>query len=70
MYVGVTLEYEGYVCDNLPAYKAAILLCLLFTAVETFTIELLFVTARVAVDMDIYGYIHMWISELGHIIDI
>jgi len=46
-----TLEYE----DNLPAYKAAILLRILFEAVEMRTVELLYVIARVAVDMDIHG---------------
>jgi len=24
---------------------------------------------RVAIDMDIHGYIHMWISDLGHAVD-
>ena len=27
-------------------------------------------TARLAVDMDIHGYIHVWISDLSHPLDI
>jgi len=42
--------------------------CLQFVFVKLTDRDIRVIT-RLAVDMDIHGYIHVWISDLGHLVD-